>query len=42
MLFILISRSLAAEWAKYGMRFNVIQPGPIKTKVRLSLRVLAG
>uniref|UniRef100_A0A2K6FNV2 2,4-dienoyl-CoA reductase 1 n=1 Tax=Propithecus coquereli TaxID=379532 RepID=A0A2K6FNV2_PROCO len=24
--------SLAAEWGKYGMRFNVIQPGPIKTK----------
>ncbi|PNJ44197.1 DECR1 isoform 19, partial [Pongo abelii] len=22
----------AAEWGKYGMRFNVIQPGPIKTK----------
>ncbi|XP_011376397.1 2,4-dienoyl-CoA reductase [(3E)-enoyl-CoA-producing], mitochondrial [Pteropus medius] len=27
-----LSKSLAAEWAKYGMRFNVIQPGPIKTK----------
>ncbi|XP_059972345.1 2,4-dienoyl-CoA reductase [(3E)-enoyl-CoA-producing], mitochondrial isoform X2 [Mesoplodon densirostris] len=26
------NRSLAAEWGKYGMRFNVIQPGPIKTK----------
>ncbi|XP_053414512.1 2,4-dienoyl-CoA reductase [(3E)-enoyl-CoA-producing], mitochondrial isoform X2 [Nycticebus coucang] len=25
-------KSLAAEWGKYGMRFNVIQPGPIKTK----------
>ncbi|NXW35194.1 DECR protein, partial [Phaetusa simplex] len=25
-------QSLAAEWGKYGMRFNVIQPGPIKTK----------
>ncbi|XP_014643529.1 PREDICTED: 2,4-dienoyl-CoA reductase, mitochondrial isoform X1 [Ceratotherium simum simum] len=25
-------KSLAAEWSKYGMRFNVIQPGPIKTK----------
>lgn len=24
--------SLAAEWGRYGMRFNVIQPGPIKTK----------
>lgn len=24
--------SLAAEWSRYGMRFNVIQPGPIKTK----------
>ncbi|NWW88496.1 DECR protein, partial [Rhynochetos jubatus] len=28
-----MSKSLAAEWGKYGMRFNVIQPGPIKTKV---------
>ncbi|XP_077023282.1 2,4-dienoyl-CoA reductase [(3E)-enoyl-CoA-producing], mitochondrial [Tamandua tetradactyla] len=27
-----MNKSLAAEWAKYGMRFNVIQPGPIKTK----------
>ncbi|XP_042664705.1 2,4-dienoyl-CoA reductase [(3E)-enoyl-CoA-producing], mitochondrial [Centrocercus urophasianus] len=27
-----LSKSLAAEWGKYGMRFNVIQPGPIKTK----------
>ncbi|XP_054241419.1 2,4-dienoyl-CoA reductase [(3E)-enoyl-CoA-producing], mitochondrial [Indicator indicator] len=27
-----MSKSLAAEWGKYGMRFNVIQPGPIKTK----------
>ncbi|KTF91478.1 hypothetical protein cypCar_00012953 [Cyprinus carpio] len=25
-------RSLAAEWGRYGMRFNIIQPGPIKTK----------
>uniref|UniRef100_H0WKP2 2,4-dienoyl-CoA reductase [(3E)-enoyl-CoA-producing], mitochondrial n=1 Tax=Otolemur garnettii TaxID=30611 RepID=H0WKP2_OTOGA len=25
-------KSLAAEWGKYGMRFNMIQPGPIKTK----------
>ncbi|KAG1948215.1 2,4-dienoyl-CoA reductase, mitochondrial [Pimephales promelas] len=24
--------SLTAEWGRYGMRFNVIQPGPIKTK----------
>ncbi|TRZ03083.1 hypothetical protein DNTS_029883 [Danionella cerebrum] len=24
--------SLAAEWSRYGMRFNVIQPGPVKTK----------
>lgn len=24
--------SLAAEWGRYGMRFNVIQPGPIRTK----------
>ncbi|XP_004767037.1 2,4-dienoyl-CoA reductase [(3E)-enoyl-CoA-producing], mitochondrial isoform X1 [Mustela putorius furo] len=27
-----MSKSLAAEWGKYGLRFNVIQPGPIKTK----------
>lgn len=25
-------KSLAGEWGRYGMRFNVIQPGPIKTK----------
>lgn len=35
MLFVVIFRSLAAEWGRYGMRFNVIQPGPIKTKVGL-------
>ncbi|XP_058034091.1 2,4-dienoyl-CoA reductase [(3E)-enoyl-CoA-producing], mitochondrial isoform X1 [Ahaetulla prasina] len=27
-----LCKSLAAEWGRYGMRFNVIQPGPIKTK----------
>ncbi|XP_069778071.1 2,4-dienoyl-CoA reductase [(3E)-enoyl-CoA-producing], mitochondrial [Narcine bancroftii] len=27
-----MSKSLAAEWGRHGMRFNVIQPGPIKTK----------
>ncbi|XP_006859320.1 PREDICTED: 2,4-dienoyl-CoA reductase, mitochondrial [Chrysochloris asiatica] len=27
-----LNKSLAAEWGKYGMRFNIIQPGPIKTK----------
>uniref|UniRef100_A0A0K0DU22 2,4-dienoyl-CoA reductase, mitochondrial n=1 Tax=Strongyloides stercoralis TaxID=6248 RepID=A0A0K0DU22_STRER len=26
-----LSRSLASEWGKYGMRFNVISPGPIPT-----------
>ncbi|XP_042281029.1 2,4-dienoyl-CoA reductase, mitochondrial isoform X3 [Thunnus maccoyii] len=25
-------KSLAAEWGRYGMRFNIIQPGPIRTK----------
>ncbi len=25
-------RSLAVEWAPYGMRFNAIAPGPIYTK----------
>lgn len=28
-----MTRSLASEWAKYGMRFNVIAPGPIPTEV---------
>ncbi|KAM8826508.1 2,4-dienoyl-CoA reductase [(3E)-enoyl-CoA-producing], mitochondrial isoform 8-T8 [Synchiropus picturatus] len=27
-----VSRSLAAEWGRYGLRFNIIQPGPIHTK----------
>ncbi|XP_053101916.1 2,4-dienoyl-CoA reductase [(3E)-enoyl-CoA-producing], mitochondrial isoform X2 [Hemicordylus capensis] len=27
-----LCKSLAAEWGRYGLRFNVIQPGPIKTK----------
>jgi len=27
-----LTRSLANEWAKYGMRFNCIAPGPIKTE----------
>lgn len=26
-------KSLAAEWGRYGHRFNIIQPGPIRTKV---------
>lgn len=26
-------RSLAAEWGRYGHRFNIIHPGPIRTKV---------
>ena len=26
-------RSLAAEWGRYGIRFNCIAPGPIETKV---------
>lgn len=33
-----MSKSLAAEWSKYGMRFNVIQPGPIKTKRNNSVK----
>lgn len=28
-----LRRSLAAEWGRYGHRFNVIHPGPIRTKV---------
>ncbi|XP_074056034.1 2,4-dienoyl-CoA reductase [(3E)-enoyl-CoA-producing], mitochondrial isoform X3 [Macrotis lagotis] len=28
----ILNMSLASEWSRYGMRFNVIQPGPIKTK----------
>ncbi|CAD6190132.1 unnamed protein product [Caenorhabditis auriculariae] len=27
-----MTRSLANEWAKYGLRFNVIAPGPIPTE----------
>ncbi|XP_018431780.1 PREDICTED: 2,4-dienoyl-CoA reductase, mitochondrial [Nanorana parkeri] len=27
-----LCKSLAAEWGRYGIRFNVIQPGPIRTK----------
>ncbi|CAL1529271.1 unnamed protein product [Lymnaea stagnalis] len=27
-----LTRSLAAEWARYGMRFNAISPGPVETK----------
>ncbi|XP_076469946.1 2,4-dienoyl-CoA reductase [(3E)-enoyl-CoA-producing], mitochondrial-like [Babylonia areolata] len=27
-----MSKSLAVEWARYGMRFNCISPGPIETK----------
>lgn len=33
-LLVLWCRSLAAEWGRYGHRFNIIQPGPIKTKVQ--------
>ncbi|GAB6032710.1 2,4-dienoyl-CoA reductase, mitochondrial [Chamberlinius hualienensis] len=28
-----LTRSLAAEWGQYGLRFNCIQPGPIYTKM---------
>eukprot|EP01100_Stratorugosa_tubuloviscum_P001913 TRINITY_DN1439_c1_g1_i2.p1 TRINITY_DN1439_c1_g1~~TRINITY_DN1439_c1_g1_i2.p1 ORF type:complete len:434 (-),score=230.10 TRINITY_DN1439_c1_g1_i2:178-1479(-) len=27
-----ITQSLAAEWGRYGLRFNAIAPGPIETK----------
>jgi len=27
-----ITKSLAVEWSRYGMRFNAIAPGPIKTE----------
>jgi hypothetical protein len=27
-----MARSLAVEWAKYGIRFNAIAPGPFSTK----------
>lgn len=35
-LLVLCIRSLAAEWGRYGHRFNIIQPGPIKTKVSVT------
>jgi len=28
----IMTRSLSAEWGRYGMRFNCIAPGPIETK----------
>ena len=28
----MLNRSLAAEWGKYGLRFNAIAPGPIYTE----------
>ncbi|XP_020835377.1 2,4-dienoyl-CoA reductase [(3E)-enoyl-CoA-producing], mitochondrial [Phascolarctos cinereus] len=28
----IMNMSLASEWGRHGLRFNVIQPGPIKTK----------
>uniref|UniRef100_A0A667ZVM7 2,4-dienoyl CoA reductase 1, mitochondrial n=1 Tax=Myripristis murdjan TaxID=586833 RepID=A0A667ZVM7_9TELE len=27
-----LCKSLAAEWGRHGLRFNIIQPGPIRTK----------
>ncbi|CAB3401170.1 unnamed protein product [Caenorhabditis bovis] len=27
-----MTKSLASEWAKYGMRFNAVAPGPIQTE----------
>lgn len=27
-----LAKSLASEWGRYGIRYNCIQPGPIKTK----------
>ena len=27
-----MTRSLAAEWGRYGLRFNAIAPGPIETE----------
>lgn len=31
--YLVLNRSLASEWGRYGMRFNAIAPGPIETKV---------
>ena len=36
-----LTRSLAVEWAKYGIRFNAIAPGPFPTKGALD-RLLPG
>lgn len=27
-----MTKSLATEWSKYGLRFNAVSPGPIPTK----------
>ena len=32
-LFLSVFRSLSFEWAKYGMRMNIIAPGPFETEV---------
>ena len=37
-LLIIVPRSLASEWGRYGMRFNIIAPGPIETKVNLQIQ----
>ncbi|KAK7822797.1 hypothetical protein U0070_022736, partial [Myodes glareolus] len=37
-----MNKSLAAEWGRYGMRFNIIQPGPIKTKKEMIERIPCG
>ena len=29
----IMTKSLAAEWGKYGIRLNAIAPGPFPTKV---------
>ena len=35
-----LTRSLAAEWGRYGMRFNAISPGPVETKVSQAFDVV--